>query len=112
MTAYKKYFIFGLILGILCVFYGPDLAYGRDKDEWLGGDKALHCGVSFALETVGYNIYKKNTSLDDSEARIASFTSTLFIGFVKEFLDRRFSWKDIGADAIGAGAGAALSLEF
>jgi uncharacterized protein YfiM (DUF2279 family) len=84
----------------------------EDKDEWIAGDKALHVGVSFVLDTAFYNFYKKNTDLTDKEAKIAAFLSALSIGFAKEFIDDKFSWKDIGADTIGAGIGAAVSYKF
>ena len=101
-----------IILIFIFSFSSVAFSYERDKDEWGGSDKPLHVGASFLLETAGYNFYRKNTELGDSEAKLGAFLSTLIIGFAKEFIDDKFSWKDIGADVVGAGIGVGLSLEF
>jgi len=90
----------------------PPLAYCDDEDEWTGEDKALHLTASFAIDTFMYNVLRKDHGYTDKEAKITAFFTTLFVGLTKELIDDRFSWKDIGADALGTGIGAAVSIEF
>ena len=81
-------------------------------DEWTGTDKVKHFAVSFALSTLAYNFYLKNTEWSENSSKAAAFVSTMAVGVAKEFIDDEFSWKDLGADAAGAGLGVAVSIEF
>ena len=110
---HKKYFAVILLAIIIFNLSAPlSLAYDKTKDEWLGEDKALYFSVSCGLDVVTYNYYIKNTDYSNDQAEVAAFVTTLAIGFLKEFIDEKFSWKDIVADALGAGLGKGLSIEF
>ena len=109
---YKACIVAFLIISLNLSFLPYTIAYSSDDDEWTGEDKALHLTVSCAIDIFVYNFLKKNTDYTDGEAKITAFFTTLFAGFTKEFIDDRFSWKDIGADALGAGIGSAISIEF
>lgn len=68
-------------------------------------DKTLHIIGSFGLTKASYVYYAKNTECNEDQARLAAFITALGIGFIKEMIDKKFDWKDIGADFIGAGIG-------
>ena len=106
----KAFFVLSLFF--VSLFNAPISWADSDDDHWDGEDKALHLTVSFALDTIAYNFLKENTHLTDSEAKKLAFIATLAAGVAKEFIDDRFSWKDIGADVLGASIGAAVSIEF
>lgn len=84
----------------------------EDEDKWTGTDKAKHVAVSCGISIFAYNYYKKNTDFSDSKAKTTAFLTALAIGAVKEFIDDEFSWKDMGANALGAGVGVVMSIEF
>lgn len=81
-------------------------------------DKMLHFIVSFLLAIVAstiianaiYNIMPDNPSARTATAYGAALFVTLAIGVWKESRDRKqagnhFCWKDLAADAVGAGLG-------
>ena len=69
-------------------------------------DKSLHIITSFGITRASYAYCVKNTDYSDNEARLAGFIIALSAGFIKECLDKKFDWSDIGADLVGAAGGA------
>ena len=78
---------------------------GRPPDPWLGFDKAQHAAFSF-LWTLGSQ-YTLVNKMDVSERRALPFSisSGAVIGLAKEVYDarlgRRFSYRDLAANAVG-----------
>jgi putative lipoprotein len=103
--------IAGLVSAVLLWGGMVTAAYASD-DRWTGPDKAKHFTASFLISTVAYNFYLRNTSWNERSVRTAAFISTLAVGAAKECMDDEFSWKDMGANAAGAGLGIAVAIEF
>lgn len=79
-------------------------------DNWITKDKILHITVSFTIGALIHQYIDKNTNCTEDESRALTFFSTLSIGTIKESLDKEFSWKDSGANAIGAGLAASIKF--
>lgn len=78
-------------------------------DRWFGIDKAKHFAVSAALQSASHLAWRAN----GRDYRAASWNAaalTMTVGVGKELWDRQhgrpFSWKDLGADALGGAMGA------
>jgi uncharacterized protein YfiM (DUF2279 family) len=94
-------------------FGGPQ-EHSPVNDRWFARDKALHFGVSLVVQGATHSVLRAN----GFEYRAAAWTAgatTLAVGVSKELLDRRagraFSWKDLAADGVGGGTGAALMAQ-
>jgi uncharacterized protein YfiM (DUF2279 family) len=81
----------------------------KPADKWLALDKLKHFSTSFYLTTTAF--YGQNRILDEKSgtAHFKSATLTISLGILKEIRDSRqkgniFSWRDLAADALGAGA--------
>jgi len=81
-------------------------------EEWTAADKELHFAGSFAIAAS-----LRAAGRADGE----SFGATVGIGVLKELYDatlkprrtaRRFDWKDLAADILGAAAGIAIAGAF
>ncbi|MCM8812540.1 MAG: DUF2279 domain-containing protein [Candidatus Omnitrophica bacterium] len=86
-------------------------------DSWTGPDKGKHVIVSCGISILAYNIFLKNTAWSESQAQAAAFAAAMAVGTAKECYDKyvretEFSWKDMAANAAGAGIGITLKLEF
>lgn len=72
-------------------------------DRWDTRDKRLHAGVSTLISTA---VYAETRSYG------AAFAGCMGVGIAKEVVDEArggpFSWKDLGADAVGCGTGLVL----
>lgn len=84
---------FGFLVGLL-------VSESR-ADEWTGRDKAQHAQVSALAGAISGALI---------EDRWAAFGVAMVPGLVKEIHDARpggsgFSWRDLTADAVGAGIG-------
>ena len=79
-------------------------------ESWAAKDKFIHITVSFTIGALVHHLIDKNTNCTEDEARALTFFSTLGIGALKECLDEEFSWKDLGADAVGAGLAATIKF--
>ena len=85
-----------------------------DVDRWLGRDKRLHAGASFALTLGGQLALTEGSGLAADRALPLAAGTALALGVMKELTDRRrarnpvFSWRDLVADAVGVAAAAAL----
>ena len=102
--------------GLTVWLVAGSLSFGGPKrpsvgDRWLAKDKLLHLSVSAALQSVGHSVLRAN----GHEYRDAAWTAagiTMGVGLAKELWDRHdgryVSWRDLTADAAGAGAGAIL----
>lgn len=100
--------------GLTLVLLAGSLSFGgprRDPppDRWLARDKVLHLAASAVIQSVGHSALRAN----GREYRDAAWTAagvTMGIGVAKELWDRHdgraVSWRDLGADAAGTGAGA------
>ena len=81
---------------------------------WLGQDKAMHAGASFALTLSGQLVLTQGAGLANDRALPISAGTTLALGVMKELTDRRrdphplFSWRDLVADALGVAVAAAV----
>lgn len=78
-------------------------------DRWFGVDKAKHLAVSAAIQSATHLALRAN----GRDYRTASWDAaalTMTVGVGKELWDRHrgrvFSWRDLGADAVGGGIGA------
>lgn len=91
--------IFVFFLPIICL-----------ADEWIIKDKIIHITVSFTIGALIHQYIEKNTNRRNDELRALTFFSTLGIGAVKESFDDEFSWKDMGANAVGAGLAATIKF--
>ena len=86
------------------------------RDDWWAEDKAKHLAVStlWTLSTQYVLVAKADWS--ERNALPVSAASAATVGLAKEVYDRRvgptayFSWKDLVADAVGIGIGAAIVL--
>jgi uncharacterized protein YfiM (DUF2279 family) len=94
----------------------PGLAAGASmqhaiRDPWLGEDKAQHLAMSYAITTFGYSGLRAAGGGRDTSIALAAGCAVA-AGIAKEVLDRRrggiFSYRDLAADLIGAGAGILL----
>jgi uncharacterized protein YfiM (DUF2279 family) len=81
---------------------------GRQQaDSWTGEDKFRHAAASWAAMVFTYAAAR--AVHDDSDTAIAiAVPVTVSFGIAKEVADRRrggpFSFRDLAADALGAGA--------
>lgn len=81
------------------------------EDRWFAVDKAKHLAVSAALQSTAHLVGRAN-GFDHRRAAWSAATLTMTVGVGKEVWDRHrgrvFSWKDLGADAVGVGTGAVV----
>lgn len=96
-----------LIATALCFACVPRAAVAQ-SDPWLGRDKALHFGASFALAGGGY----AGTSLLSPSPTVRATSGAaiaLGAGIAKEVYDRYAgghpSWRDLTWDAVGTATG-------
>ena len=81
-------------------------------DDWLGRDKAMHAGLSFALAAGGGLALRHALDARTGDAVALAAGTTLALGVTKEAADARrpraplFSWRDLVADAVGTALGA------
>jgi uncharacterized protein YfiM (DUF2279 family) len=73
-------------------------------------DKFWHFSASFVTVGAAYHFGRDRISLSEPWSTGLSLGGTMALGVTKEFYDlagptRHFSWKDLGADALGIGAG-------
>ena len=76
------------------------------QDSWTGADKPKHIAASAISAVVVEGLFAEDLPV------LARFTLAMAPGAVKELADMRrggsgFSWKDIGANALGVGLGMA-----
>ncbi len=90
-----------LLLVVLLFFANSTFA----DEPTIPTDKALHTSFSLVIGMAAYDFYRKNTSLTDTQAKLAAFASTLAVGAAKEFSDEEFDWGDMAANGLGAGIG-------
>ena len=80
-------------------------------DSWFGRDKLNHFVVSFVAQGVGHAVLR-DRGLEYREAAWTAAAFTAALGLSKEAWDMRrgraFSWKDLAADAAGAGTAAVV----
>lgn len=105
-----------IMLFLFFTFFFAPLSFASGekggKDEWVARDKTLHVSVSCAISILAFNYYKKNTHYSDNQSKTAAFLTTMAVGTAKELTDKKFSWKDMGANALGTGMGLAIKVEF
>jgi putative lipoprotein len=96
--------VVGLVVACLL---GPAAARARE-DDWLGPDKALHFGTSFALAGAGYAAGAAFSERPAVRLGVGAGVA-MSAGIAKEVLDRHTggdpSWKDLGWDAAGTATG-------
>lgn len=89
----------------------PERAQSASDDRWFARDKALHFGISALIQSIAHNALRASGA-DYREASVAAGVLTLSVGVTKELWDRAdgryFSWKDLTADAFGAGSAAVI----
>ncbi len=96
---------------VICLGLLPALCRAAE-DSWSGEDKKKHIAVSSLIGVSAYVCFEKNTNWSEDRARLAAFLTTLGVGVVKELIDEEFSWKDMGANAVGAGIGIGITVAF
>jgi uncharacterized protein YfiM (DUF2279 family) len=79
-------------------------------DRWLGLDKFWHLTASFAATGAGYHLLHNRLGAGHRPSAGVAIGATAGLGIGKELLDRRgperrFSWRDLAADAAGIAAG-------
>lgn len=102
-----------VVATLLCCLAAPVRA-----DSFLAQDKLVHGSVSFAIAGIGYGAGQLVLDRKAPGARYGlaglAFGASVTIGAMKELWDGSghgdASWKDFGADVLGAAAGAGLSL--
>lgn len=84
----------------------------RGADPWFGADKARHFTASFLLTGAVSRGLRVHGRESRSRSLAAGVGFTVSLGGLKEMLDRtgrgHASWKDMAANALGAGCGALL----
>lgn len=85
-------------------------AEAQPPDRWLAWDKFWHFSASFVSVGAGYHLCANRLDLEHRPAAGISIGGTFGLGLGKELLDRyghrrRFSWKDMAANALGITAG-------
>lgn len=82
----------------------------RGGDSWFGADKARHFTASFLLTGAVSRTLHVHGHENRSRSLAAGVGFTVSLGGLKEMIDRtgrgHASWKDMAADALGAGCGA------
>jgi hypothetical protein len=107
----KKIFVILLFLALLP--FKPIFASDSSSDRWSGQDKVRHVVVACVSDIAAYSFFRNASHLSKGKARWLAFFSVMAAGLIKESLiDDRFSGKDLTADAVGAGLGAAFSISF
>ncbi len=80
-------------------------------DRWIARDKLLHFSASLVIQSATHSVLRAN-GFKYRDAAWTAGATTLAAGLSKEFWDvhvgKPFSWKDLGADAVGGGTGAVL----
>lgn len=81
------------------------------------GDKLKHIGVSYAIQTVNYEIWKAITNDDKPGSLVMAAVTTLMIGVTKEMVDAckprgEFSGSDMLANGLGTGLAVGTTLVF
>ena len=80
------------------LLFSATIAFASD-DSWTGPDKAKHLGISFALGFAA-------SQIPELPNRGMAFGLAMIPGVMKEYVfDGKPSFKDLTADAIGAGLG-------
>lgn len=102
-------FAFVLVFGSF-TFGGPS-ERASPREPWFALDKAQHFVASAFIQGSTHGLLRA-TGLEYREASFAAAGVTATVGLGKELVDRRtkgqFSWRDLVADAAGAGAGAVI----
>lgn len=87
-------------------------AGARGGDSWFGADKARHFTASFLLTGAVSRGLRVHGHESPSRSLAAGVGFTVSLGGLKEMFDRtgrgHASWKDMAANALGAGCGALL----
>lgn len=94
----------GVLMVALCALAPGFCAAGGD-DDWLGQDKALHFGVSIALESCGYWALREGAELSRPASLFGGAALSLSAGLAKELADETFGGKDMFWNCIGVGVG-------
>ncbi len=91
---------------------GDSCTIVRGGDSWLGADKARHFTASFLMTGAVSRTLHVHGRESRSRSLAAGVAFTVSLGGLKEMLDRtgrgHASWKDMAANALGAGCGALL----
>lgn len=88
----------------------------QPRDDWWARDKAKHLAVSTLWTLSTQYVLVAKVDWSERDALPVSVASAATVGLAKEVYDRRvgptayFSWKDLVADAVGIGIGAAIVL--
>lgn len=100
---------FAFAFALALPFGGPP--QHAPADSWFARDKLNHFVVSFVTQGVGHAVLRER-GLEYREAAWTAGAFTAALGLSKEAWDvrrgRAFSWKDLAADAAGAGTAAVV----
>ena len=102
---------FGLVLVFGSFQFGASPERAADGDRWFARDKVEHLLVSAMIQSAGHTALRAG-GLEYREASLAAGAVTVSAGLWKELWDRSqgraFSWKDMGANAVGGGGAAVV----
>ena len=87
-----------------------DRGLSGQPDRWFAMDKFWHFSASLVTVGAAYHLAADRASLSSPLSAGLAAGGTLTLGITKEFCDlagpsKRFSWKDLAADAAGVGVG-------
>jgi len=105
--------LFVLVLACGAQGYEFDGKAPGSKDEWFGEDKLLHVLTSAYFVGFSYRAYHGHFDNPPDNSRVFAVSVTAVAGVGKELYDmtgpdRKASWKDIAADALGIALGVVL----
>ena len=101
-----------VLISVFVFNIGAPVFASEAHDDWNGSDKTGHFIASAAVYTVAYNYLINNTDMEEKDAKKTAFLFTLAAGCIKEISDSEYSWRDMGANALGAGFGYVVSIKF
>lgn len=105
-----------IIINILIFFVMGQSLVAGEKSFFLQRDKQLHFVVSAVVAT-SVTAYARNKGSSKVEAFFYGAGAAIALGLIKEGLDGHDDgstreWGDVGADVLGATAGALISAQF
>ncbi|NBP13537.1 hypothetical protein EBU95_03945 [bacterium] len=75
-------------------------------------DKVAHFGLSYAIQTGTYGVFKHTLKLEKPQSVMISFLTTVLITSAKEGFDSKGDYGDVFANVLGASAASATILMF
>jgi hypothetical protein len=93
---------------VFCLLFSVNSFAGNGIET----DKIAHFGLSYALQTGTYGIFKNTLKLEKPHCLVLAFLTTVLITTVKESFDSNIDRGDIVANVLGASAASASIIIF